>query len=69
VPPPSELKTDEGVWALGEWVSPNNVIFGIERYYFAEKRIDEFNNLRSGKFYVEAKLAKGGKLAIQRLVY
>jgi uncharacterized membrane-anchored protein len=69
VPPPSDLKTDEGVWVLGEWVFHNNVIFGIERYYFTEKRVDEFSALRSGKFYVEAKLAKGGKLAIQRLVY
>ncbi len=69
VPPPSDLKTGEGVWVVGEWFYNNAVTFGIEKYYFSEKRKSELANLRSGKIYVRALAGKGGKLAIQGLVF
>ena len=69
VPPPENLKTAEGLWVVGNWVARNNVIFGIERYYFSEKRMNEFSGIGSGKVYVEAILSKGGKLALKNLVY
>lgn len=69
VQPPEDLGTGDGLWVRGEWVSSNNVIFGIERYYFSEKRKVELNSVNTGHVYVEAKVMKGGKLALKDLVY
>ena len=69
VPPPDDLNTTDGVWVTGKWIAANNVIYGIEKYYFSEKRMNELSNIGSGNVYVEVSVGKGGKLALKNLVY
>jgi uncharacterized membrane-anchored protein len=70
IPPPDDLGDKEtGYWVTGTYVGGNRVVFGIERYYFSEKREAELSQVRSGHVWVEAVVAKQGRLAMKNLLY
>ena len=69
VPPPPDLHAAEGVWVVGDWLSFHNTVYGIERYYFSQKRLPEMANIRSGRVYVRVQVGKGGRLSLKDLVY
>lgn len=69
VPPPESLDTPQGLWVVGTRISVNNTLFGIEHYYFNEKRAAELSQIRSGKIYVEAGVGKDGRLVLRNLIY
>jgi len=67
----SELphKSPPGVWAKGIYNKNTNTIkYGIEKYYFSEKRKTELNKLRSGKFYVAINIDKSGVMRVKDLI-
>jgi len=66
---PDNLFPSEGVWVIGNRISSNHTLFGIERYFFNQKDQSEIANIRSGKIYVEAEVGKSGKLILKNLVY
>jgi uncharacterized membrane-anchored protein len=70
VPPPSDSGNKEtGYWVIGTYLGNKQVLYGIERYYFSEKREQELSQLRSGHVWVEAVVAKKGRLALKNLLY
>jgi hypothetical protein len=73
VPPvaiPARQDPAQGVWVLGTWTGTRRgVTYGIERFYFSEKRMKEFASRRSGTaLHVECAVGRDGRLSIRRLV-
>jgi len=66
---PARQDPAQGVWVVGSWSGRGRgVVYGIERFYFSEKRKEEFAGRRSGALHVECAVGRGGKLSIRRLV-
>jgi uncharacterized membrane-anchored protein len=74
VPPgdiPAKQKPADGVWVAGTWTGrgwAGGVRYGIERFYFNEKRKREFQSRRSGQVHVECTVDRRGRLALKRLI-
>lgn len=71
IPPPRNEPQPEptnGVWAMGTWTG-KGIVYGIERYYFSEKRKEELNSVRSGRVYVAATVGRDGTLRVKDLAY
>ena len=60
---------DGGRWVAGEYIGQGRVRYGVERYYFNEKRTTELSQVRSGHVWVEAVVGRDGKLALKNLLY
>jgi len=71
VPPgeiPARQDPAQGVWVVGSWSGRGRgVVYGIERFYFSEKRKEGFSTRRSGTLHVECAVGRDGKLSIRRL--
>ncbi|OGH59565.1 MAG: hypothetical protein A3G34_03995 [Candidatus Lindowbacteria bacterium RIFCSPLOWO2_12_FULL_62_27] len=71
IPPPRngpQPDPNNGVWAAGTWTG-KGIVYGIERYYFSEKRKEALNTVRSGKVYVAAIVGEDGTLRIKDIVF
>ncbi|MBP7653436.1 GDYXXLXY domain-containing protein [Candidatus Dependentiae bacterium] len=67
---PANVNSDRGVWVKGYYLkNSGNIVYGIEKYYFSEKRKEKLNKLRSGDFYVEINVDKYGTMRVKDLIY
>ena len=71
IPPPSlsdKQNPENGIWVTGRWTGSNYIVYGIERYYFSEKRKQELNSFRSGNVYAEVSVSKNGVMNLKNII-